>query len=43
MLVGFESKTAKAVCTMAYCAGPDTEPILFQGITTVSRDLACNF
>jgi inosine triphosphate pyrophosphatase len=34
MLVGFKTKTAKAICTMAYSAGPNTEPILFQGITT---------
>ncbi|KAI9294570.1 inosine triphosphate pyrophosphatase [Neoconidiobolus thromboides FSU 785] len=32
MLSGFESKTAKAICTFAYSEGPDSEPILFQGI-----------
>lgn len=36
MLKGFPTKTAKAICTMAYCAGPNCEPILFQGITTGS-------
>lgn len=35
MLEGFPVKTAKAICTMAYCDGPEGEPILFQGITTV--------
>lgn len=31
MLAAYEDKTAFAVCTFAYCAGPDQEPILFQG------------
>ncbi|KIW71545.1 RdgB/HAM1 family non-canonical purine NTP pyrophosphatase [Phialophora macrospora] len=31
MLAAYEDKTAFAVCTFAYCAGPDHEPILFQG------------
>ncbi|KAJ9603243.1 nucleoside triphosphate pyrophosphohydrolase ham1 [Cladophialophora chaetospira] len=31
MLAAYEDKTATAVCTFAYCAGPDQEPILFQG------------
>ncbi|KAJ3747709.1 Ham1-like protein [Lentinula detonsa] len=33
MLVGFESKKAWALCTFAYCAGPGSEPILFEGRT----------
>lgn len=33
MLTGFESKEATAICTFAYCAGPDAEPILFEGRT----------
>lgn len=32
MLAGFEDKTAEAVCTFAYCAGPGQEVKLFQGI-----------
>lgn len=37
MLAAYEDKGAKAVCTFAYSAGPDHEPILFQGITQVSN------
>lgn len=33
MLAGFEDKSAQAVCTFAYCAGPGHEPVLFQGRT----------
>lgn len=33
LLAGHEDKSAKAVCTFAYCKGPGEEPILFQGIT----------
>ncbi|OJD39023.1 ham1 family protein [Diplodia corticola] len=33
MLDGFEDKSAQAVCTFAYCEGPGSEPILFQGRT----------
>jgi len=33
MLAAYEDKTAFAVCTFAYCAGPGQEPILFQGRT----------
>ncbi|KAJ3988337.1 inosine triphosphate pyrophosphatase-like protein [Lentinula detonsa] len=33
MLVGFESKKAWALCTFAYCAGPGSEPIPFEGRT----------
>jgi len=31
MLAAYEDKTAYAVCTFAYCAGPGHEAILFQG------------
>jgi inosine triphosphate pyrophosphatase len=37
MLVGFEDKTAYASCTFAYSAGPGSEPILFEGRTSVCR------
>ena len=33
LLAAYEDKSAKAVCTFAYSAGPGHEPILFQGIT----------
>lgn len=33
MLVGFEDKSATAICTFGYSAGPGTEPILFEGKT----------
>ncbi|KAK4700944.1 XTP/dITP diphosphohydrolase, partial [Phenoliferia sp. Uapishka_3] len=33
MLTGFESKEATAICTFAYCSGPDADPILFEGRT----------
>lgn len=33
MLVGFDTTAAWALCTFAYCAGPDAEPILFEGRT----------
>ncbi|KAF2490335.1 inosine triphosphate pyrophosphatase [Lophium mytilinum] len=33
MLDGFENKSTQAVCTFAYCEGPDAEPIVFQGRT----------
>ncbi|THV04735.1 Maf/Ham1 [Dendrothele bispora CBS 962.96] len=33
MLVGFQTKNAWALCTFAYCAGPGSEPILFEGRT----------
>ncbi|CDR41909.1 CYFA0S08e01442g1_1 [Cyberlindnera fabianii] len=32
LLAGFDDKSAQAICTFAYCAGPDAEPQLFQGI-----------
>ncbi|KIH88644.1 nucleoside-triphosphate pyrophosphatase [Sporothrix brasiliensis 5110] len=33
LLAGQEDKSAKAVCTFAYCKGPGEEPVLFQGVT----------
>ncbi|KAJ4363319.1 nucleoside triphosphate pyrophosphohydrolase ham1 [Ascochyta clinopodiicola] len=33
MLAGFDDKSAQAVCTFGYCAGPGQEPITFQGRT----------
>jgi len=33
LLDGFSDKSAQAVCTFGYCAGPGHEPILFQGRT----------
>lgn len=33
ILAGFENKSAWALCTFAYSAGPGTEPILFEGRT----------
>lgn len=33
MLDGFTDKSAQAVCTFAYSAGPGHEPVLFQGRT----------
>ncbi|KAI1001134.1 hypothetical protein K3495_g7066 [Podosphaera aphanis] len=33
LLVGFPDKSAQAVCTFAYCEGPNSEPIIFQGRT----------
>lgn len=37
MLAGFDDKGAKAVCTFALALSKDEEPIVFQGITEVSR------
>lgn len=34
MLVGFEDKSAQAICTFVYCEGPGHEPIIFQGRTS---------
>ncbi|WFD33505.1 adenylate kinase [Malassezia cuniculi] len=31
LLAGFEDKSATALCTFAFCSGPDAEPILFEG------------
>ncbi|EGS20966.1 putative ham1 family protein [Thermochaetoides thermophila DSM 1495] len=33
LLAAYSDKSAKAVCTFAYSAGPGHEPVLFQGIT----------
>jgi inosine triphosphate pyrophosphatase len=33
MLQGFEDKSATAICTFAYCAGPGEEALLFEGKT----------
>ncbi|OGM42426.1 inosine triphosphate pyrophosphatase [Aspergillus bombycis] len=33
MLDSFEDKSADAICTFAFCHGPGSEPILFQGRT----------
>ncbi|TFY79229.1 hypothetical protein EWM64_g4784 [Hericium alpestre] len=33
LLVGFPTKEAWALCTFAYCVGPGSEPILFEGRT----------
>ena len=33
MISGFDDKSAKAVCTLAYCEGPESEPMVFQGVT----------
>ena len=33
MLDGFHTRAAWALCTLAYSAGPGTEPILFEGRT----------
>ena len=35
MLAGFEDKSAQAICTFAYCEGPGSECIIFQGRTHV--------
>ncbi|MCJ1298152.1 nucleoside triphosphate pyrophosphohydrolase ham1 [Hypocenomyce scalaris] len=34
LLLAYDDKSAEAVCTFAYSAGPDHEPIIFQGRTT---------
>ncbi|TLS25251.1 hypothetical protein PpBr36_07383 [Pyricularia pennisetigena] len=33
LLAAYEDKSAQAVCTFGYSAGPGSEPVLFQGIT----------
>ncbi|GAB1314321.1 nucleoside triphosphate pyrophosphohydrolase ham1 [Madurella fahalii] len=33
LLAAYPDKSAKAVCTFAYSAGPGHEPLLFQGVT----------
>lgn len=37
LLAAYEDKSAQAVCTFGYSAGPGSEPILFQGITEVIK------
>ncbi|KAI7862798.1 inosine triphosphate pyrophosphatase [Spinellus fusiger] len=33
ILAGFEDKSAYALCTIGYCAGPGQEPVVFEGKT----------
>lgn len=33
LLAAYENKSATALCTFAYCATPESEPILFEGRT----------
>jgi len=33
MLAGFDDKSAYALCTFAYCSGPNAEPLVFEGRT----------
>lgn len=33
MLDGFEDRSATAICTFAYCASADAEPVIFEGRT----------
>ncbi|EIN11017.1 Ham1-like protein [Punctularia strigosozonata HHB-11173 SS5] len=33
LLDGFPTRSAHALCTFAYCAGPGSEPVLFEGKT----------
>ncbi len=35
LLAAYSDKSAKAVCTFGYSAGPGQEPVLFQGINEV--------
>ncbi|KAL8790874.1 MAG: hypothetical protein Q9195_006146 [Heterodermia aff. obscurata] len=35
LLVAYEDKSAQAVCTFAYCEGPEHDPIIFEGRVTV--------
>lgn len=35
MLDGFDDRSAYALCTFAYCEGPDHEPVIFEGKTHV--------
>ncbi|KAI4135414.1 MAG: hypothetical protein LQ347_000707 [Umbilicaria vellea] len=37
LLSAYEDKSAEAVCTFAYSAGPGHDPVIFQGRTTVGR------
>lgn len=38
LLVAYEDKSAQAVCTFAYCAGPGHEPLIFEGRVTVGQE-----
>lgn len=33
ILIGYEDKTAIAVCTLAFCAAPHADPVIFTGCT----------
>ena len=33
LLNGWEDKSGRAICTLAFCESPSDEPILFQGVT----------
>lgn len=33
MLMGFDNHGATALCTFAFCAGPNADPVLFEGTT----------
>jgi inosine triphosphate pyrophosphatase len=33
LLVGFDTRAARAICTFAYCESTEAEPIVFQGVT----------
>lgn len=35
LLMAYEDKSAQAVCTFAYCEGPEHDPIIFEGRITV--------
>ena len=35
MLIGFEDKLAKAICTFGYCEGPDKEVKIFKVLQKV--------
>ena len=37
LIAGFEDKSAQAVCTFAYCEGPGSEVVIFQGRTEVRQ------
>jgi inosine triphosphate pyrophosphatase len=41
LLAGYEDKSAEAVCTFGYSAGPGEKPVLFQGSTKVSSARRC--
>ena len=41
LLAGWEDKGARAICTFAFAEGPNSEPIIFQGITNVQLSTVC--